>query len=275
MDMVCIDCRIVDVFYQQTTITGHHPYVSFDLFWNGTLQGVRTNTPGSADSDLRSCVLNRIDSFFCAFIDDVIFNMDTGAAIGFDPSPLHVEHQMREDTSYRMAVECPVTVRMTTVSHCSDFDHFNALWLTVDYRKTLQLTEDLVQRLLLRPQESSPPSNFQLRVILEPNKALSDVKVNIKELVRYLTMYPPPHGSTIELSLGTRGESHKVSMARLGGKIVLHLTELDVYVPIKPHNMLDDALPDIWIYGYGSLLEMERTPRYKSHVVFVSKGPER
>lgn len=168
LDMVCIDYRIVDVFYQQTTITGHHPYISFDLSGNGTLQGARTRRPGWTDSDLRSCVLNRIYSFFCASIDNVIINVDTGAAIGFDPSPLHVEHQMWEDMSYRMAVECPVTVRMTRVLHYSDFDHFKALWLAVGYRKRPQLTEDLVQRLLLRRQGSSSPSNFQTRFILEP-----------------------------------------------------------------------------------------------------------
>ena len=186
--------------------------------------------------------------------------MDTGTVIGFDPSPLHVARQMRDRLSYIMADECPVTVRMRTTSHCTDFHSFKVLWDTAAYKEDFAFSENLFRRLLLMRNTSSPPSDIQLRFILEYAKALSDVKVNIKELVRFLTIHHPGQSSTIELKVGSLGESRNVSITNLGYELLLHLTGLDLRIPTKYISTLGDRVPEIWIDGHGILVEMEHIP---------------
>jgi len=106
---------------------------------------------------------------------------------------------MRERFSYIMTTECPVTVRMTTASYCTDFNRFKALWDTAAYKEDFMFSENLFRRFLLMRSTSSPPSKIQPRFIVESGKILSDVKVNIKELVRFLTIHHPGQSSTIEL----------------------------------------------------------------------------
>jgi hypothetical protein len=196
--------------------------------------------------------------------DEIIFDLDTRTVHGLNLNYTSVAPWMRthqRDGTPAVPQSTTVTIKHTTNEITTSFDNSKALEdmlycpprpIGADYG-----TGNVFRNILYRGLRNHPSTTIALNFSIETTTSLSELRINIKNIVFLLTEFAIPYQAKICLALNcpwgdnTHTEQATVTVADLQKGLFLRLNDFVEQWPADLPKARADSLPDLWINGNG------------------------
>jgi hypothetical protein len=211
-------------------------------------------------TNLPYATLERVYKYACFNPDGVLIDLDTHTVHGLNIAPFQLNHALRDHSVNRATCMSTITIKMTSTKAVTDFNGFALL------QEFCQGYPSKHQHGMLGHVVHTRCSGQPLVISLEHQvptlTTLSDVRVNIKGMIRLLCNYDLHRKSTVHLTLycsstsAPRNEAVIVPVVNLQRGLFLLLSDVfEQGVTRTPRKLTRTTpVPDVWIDGHGRII---------------------
>jgi hypothetical protein len=204
--------------------------------------------------------LERVLEYACFNPEGILIDLDTHTIFGLNLGLFHVDRTSRGHSNSRVSSMSTITIKMTSTKAVTDFDGFALLEDFCQGYPSKQMHGMLSHIVLTRC--SGQPVVISLELLVPTPTTLSDVRINIKGMIRLLGNDGLHPKSTIHLTLncssttGLRKEEAVIGVAKLQQGLFLLLPDVfEQGATGKPRKLTNTTpVPDIWIDSHGTII---------------------